>query len=151
MQAQAKNKVRFAVKKHDITDDKLLPESDNLDKSLDKSKNQTTSKPKLQTRKEIKKLGKLVGQSDVKLEVKSETKPEEISESKLDSSKIGYERGQVVFRCLPFTYVIETQFRASVCDFCLKQCQSGETLKGKSCSACKIVSYCNTACQKKAL
>ena len=119
---------------------------------MDKSKCQTTSKPKLQTRKDIKKLGKLVGQSDVKLEVKSEIKQaEEISELKFDSSKIGYERGQVVFRCLPFTYVIETQFRASVCDFCLKQCQSGETLNGKSCSACKIVSYCNTACQKKAL
>ena len=67
-----------------------------------------------------------------------------------EETAISFKRGEVVLRSQPFTYVLEAQFRTSVCDYCLQQCQDNETMKGKRCSACKIVYYCNTSCQKKA-
>ena len=33
---------------------------------------------------------------------------------------MGYQRGEEVLRCQPYSYVIYSNFRSTVCDFCLK-------------------------------
>ena len=58
-----------------------------------------------------------------------------------------YQRGEVVIRDQPFSYVVKCDVRSSVCDFCLKE--SNQSAKFKNCSACKIVFYCNSTCQRK--
>ena len=60
---------------------------------------------------------------------------------------MGYELGHEVLRCEPFSYVVYTEFRSTVCDFCLKA-KTSHSLK--KCSACKIVYYCDSTCQKNA-
>ena len=60
-----------------------------------------------------------------------------------------YQKGQEVLRCQPFTYVIYSNYRAIVCDYCLKYCKN-KNQDLKKCSACKKVYYCGILCQKKA-
>ena len=66
--------------------------------------------------------------------------------------KMSYQKGQEVLRCQPFTYVIYSNYRAIVCDYCLKYSKNvlvnDQDLK--KCSACKKVYYCGILCQKKA-
>ena len=59
---------------------------------------------------------------------------------------MGYEKGEVVLKDVPFAYVIKVERRAGICDFCVKP--SKKALK--NCSACKVVYYCNGNCQKSA-
>ena len=61
-------------------------------------------------------------------------------------SKMGYEKGEVVLKDVPFAYVIKVDRRSGICDFCVKP--SKKALK--NCSACKVVYYCNGNCQKSA-
>ena len=63
--------------------------------------------------------------------------------------KMGYQKGEVIIKEQPFSYVIEVDCRSSICDFCVKAAsKTGKTLK--NCSACKVVYYCNASCQKNA-
>ena len=63
--------------------------------------------------------------------------------------KMGYQKGEVIIKEQPFSYVIEVDCRSSICDFCVKPAsKTGKTLK--NCSACKVVYYCNASCQKNA-
>ena len=101
-----------------------------------------------------------------------ETKPTEENENNVEekysctSPQSKYLRGDVIFRCQPFTYVIEANFRHRVCDFCLHQIKvptyddssnnsnfpddDENSVKSlKNCSACKLVYYCDAVCQKK--
>ena len=57
-----------------------------------------------------------------------------------------YQRGEEVIRDQPFSYVVKCDVRSSVCDFCLSE--SKKSVKLKNCSACKIVYYCNSTCQR---
>ena len=62
---------------------------------------------------------------------------------------MGYQKGEVIIKEQPFSYVIEVDCRSSICDFCVKAAsKTGKTLK--NCSACKVVYYCNASCQKNA-
>ena len=78
---------------------------------------------------------------------------------------MAYKPGEDVFKEEPFAYIGMKEFRNSVCDFCLKQPNDDEssnatTLQGisrhrnlvtlKKCGNCKLVSYCNSTCQKAA-
>ena len=71
-------------------------------------------------------------------------------------AKMSYQKGQEVLRCQPFTYVIYSNYREIVCDFCLKYSKNIVALQNnqdfllKKCSACKKVYYCGILCQKKA-
>ena len=58
---------------------------------------------------------------------------------------MGYEKGEVVLKDVPFAYVIKVDRRSGICDFCVKP--SKKALK--NCSACKLVYYCDAVCQKK--
>ena len=96
-----------------------------------------------------------------------ETKPtsvekeNNVEEKNITSPQGKYSRGDVIFRCQPFSYVIEANFRHRVCDFCLHQIkvydsnnsnfsQDENSVKSlKNCSACKLVYYCDAVCQKK--
>ena len=62
---------------------------------------------------------------------------------------VGYQKGEVIIKEQPFSYVIEVDCRSSICDFCVKAAsKTGKTLK--NCSACKVVYYCDGSCQKNA-
>ena len=64
---------------------------------------------------------------------------------------MAYERGQEVFRSQPFAYVIDTFYLQEVCDFCVKyKKEENDNFSLKRCTACKVVYYCSTKCQKKA-
>ena len=64
---------------------------------------------------------------------------------------MAYERGQEVFRSQPFAYVIDTFYLQEVCDFCIKyKKEENENFSLKRCTACKVVYYCSSKCQKKA-
>ena len=58
-----------------------------------------------------------------------------------------YQRGEVVIRDTPFSYVVKCDVKSSVCDFCLKESKAA-SVKFKNCSACKSVYYCNSKCQR---
>lgn len=61
-----------------------------------------------------------------------------------------FRRGQEVYRCQPFSYVVSQAARPSVCDFCLKS-KDDERCALLRCSGCKVVYYCAKAqCQKNA-
>ena len=62
---------------------------------------------------------------------------------------MGYERGEEVLRDEPFSYIVKVECRSTVCDFCLKQCKTSQKAF-KNCSACKLVYYCNSTCQRNA-
>ena len=63
--------------------------------------------------------------------------------------KMAYQKGEVIIKEQPFSYVIEVDCRSSICDFCVKAVsKTGKTLK--NCSACKVVYYCDASCQKNA-
>ena len=98
-----------------------------------------------------------------------ETKPTEENENNVEektntSPQSKYLRGDVIFRCQPFSYVIEANFRHRVCDFCLHQIKAYDDSNStnfseedencvkslKNCSACKLVYYCDAVCQKNA-
>ena len=59
-----------------------------------------------------------------------------------------YEPGQEVFRSRFFSHIIEPEFRARVCDFCLDM--KGDDNSTMRCSGCKFVYYCQKSCQKSA-
>ena len=61
---------------------------------------------------------------------------------------MSYNKGEVVLRCKPFSYIVKNHVLSSVCDFCLSSEQIKNSLK--KCSNCKIVYYCNVSCQKNA-
>ena len=42
---------------------------------------------------------------------------------------MGYVKGQVVMKCLPFSYVINNENISKVCDFCLKTSQKSTAMK----------------------
>ena len=42
---------------------------------------------------------------------------------------VGYVKGQVVMKCLPFSYVINNENISNVCDFCLKTSQKSTAMK----------------------
>ena len=42
---------------------------------------------------------------------------------------VGYVKGQVVMKCLPFSYVINNENISNVCDFCLKENQKSSAMK----------------------
>ena len=77
---------------------------------------------------------------------------------------MAYQPGEDVFKEEPFAYIGMKEFRDSVCDFCLKQPYDDDNLNTplqgigrnrnyvtlKKCGNCKLVSYCNSTCQKAA-
>lgn len=60
-----------------------------------------------------------------------------------------FQRGEEVFRCQPFAYVVSQSLRTTVCDFCLRS-STNEEWNYKKCSGCKYVYYCHVSCQKRA-
>ena len=42
---------------------------------------------------------------------------------------VGYVKGQVVMKCLPFSYVISNENISNVCDFCLEENQKSTAMK----------------------
>ena len=63
---------------------------------------------------------------------------------------MGYKQGQEIFRCEPFSYIVNNNSIPSVCDFCLTSKIGGQNNSMKKCSKCKVVYYCNIQCQKNA-
>ena len=62
-----------------------------------------------------------------------------------------YELGQEVLQCRPFAHIVLKSRREYVCDFCLKNKESGYDFQVlNKCGACKKVYYCQRECQKKA-
>ena len=56
-----------------------------------------------------------------------------------------YNRGEEIFRCQPYAFIILFSLRKYLCDFCLKYCEDPNNLK--KCSSCKMVYYCSKNCQ----
>ena len=56
-----------------------------------------------------------------------------------------YNRGEEIFRCQPYAFIILFSLRKYLCDFCLKYSEDPNDLK--KCSSCKMVYYCSKNCQ----
>ena len=56
-----------------------------------------------------------------------------------------YNRGEEIFRCQPYAFIILFSLRKFLCDFCLKYSEDPNDLK--KCSSCKMVYYCSKNCQ----
>ena len=55
--------------------------------------------------------------------------------------KMVYQRGQEVFRCEPFVYMVKSAVQHKVCDFCFHYIKGGADDRLKKCSSCGIVHY----------